>query len=90
MANESTTVTFRLPISEYHVLEQAAAAAGESISEFVRKAVMLRGRGGYPIRILPNTSAYAPYTRAEIAMPTPAPSNEAERVVMLEEYVRAV
>jgi uncharacterized protein (DUF1778 family) len=81
-------VTFRLPLNEYRVLEQAAAAASESISEFVRKAVMLRSRGGYPIRILPNTSAYAPYTRADFA--APMASNEAQRVVTLEEYVRAV
>ena len=88
MANESTTVTFRLPMSEYQVLEQAAAAVGESISEFVRKAVALRSRGGYPIRILPNTSAYAPYMRTEVA--TLTASNEAQRVVTLEEYVRAL
>jgi hypothetical protein len=43
---------------------------------------------GYPIRILPNTSAYAPYLRTEVA--TPIASNEAQRVVTLEEYVRAV
>jgi hypothetical protein len=78
---------FRLPMNEYHVLEQAEAAAGESISEFVRKAVALRSRGGYPIRILPNTSAYAPYTRADLT--APMASNEAQRVVTLEECVRA-
>jgi hypothetical protein len=88
VANESTTVTFRLPISEYQTLEHAATALGESISEFVRKAVALRSRGSYPIRILANTSANAPYTRADVA--TPMASNEAQRVVTLEEYVRAL
>ncbi len=38
----STVVSFRLPWEEYEELEEAAAAKGESLSEFIRKA--LRGR----------------------------------------------
>ncbi len=38
----STTVSFRLPWEEFEELEEAAAAKGESLSEFIRKALRLR------------------------------------------------
>ncbi len=40
----TSVVSFRLPTRELDALEEAAAAAGESISEYVRKAVVLRLR----------------------------------------------
>ena len=38
----STVVSFRLPYGEYEVLEDAATAKGESLSEFIREAVRMR------------------------------------------------
>lgn len=34
--------SFRLPTAEFHALEQAARAAGESLSGFIRKAIQHR------------------------------------------------
>ena len=86
MAHESTTVTFRLPISEFRTLEQAAEAAGETVSVFVRKAVAMRCKGGYPVQILTNTANSAPYTHTEVRQPTA--TNEAPYAVAPDEYLR--
>lgn len=86
MAHESTTVTFRLPVSEFHALEQAAEAAGETVSIFVREAVALRCKGSYPVQILANTSTSAPYIETE--MNRPVATNEAPHTVARDEYQR--
>jgi len=86
MAHESTTVTFRLPISEFQTLEQAAEAAGETVSIFVRKAVALRCKGGYQVQVLTNTSNSAPYTQTDLHRPTA--TNEAPHTVAPDEYWR--
>ena len=86
MAHESTTVTFRLPVSEFRILEQAAETAGETVSVFVRKAVALRCKGSYPVPILSNNSTSAPYTHTE--MNRPAAANEAPHTVARDEYLR--
>jgi hypothetical protein len=41
----STVVSFRLPWEEYEALEEAATARGESLSEFIRKALRIRLEG---------------------------------------------
>jgi hypothetical protein len=41
----STVVSFRLPWEEFEELEEAAAAKGESLSEFIRKALRIRLQG---------------------------------------------
>lgn len=85
MATETTVVSFRMPTSEYRALEQAATAAGESIAEYIRKAIALFIGGGQPVRIFANTAYAAKYTHAEV----PATStSSAPRNVILEEYVR--
>lgn len=86
MPHESTTVTFRLPVSEFRVLEQAAEAAGETVSVFVRKAVALRCKGGYQVHTLTNTSTSAPYTHTELH--SPIATNEAPHTVAPDEYWR--
>ncbi len=40
--SRTSVVSFRLPTEEMDALEEAASAAGESLSEYVRKAVALR------------------------------------------------
>ena len=84
MATETTVVSFRMPTSEYRALEQAAAAAGDSIAEYIRRAIALFVGGGQPIRIFANTSYVAKYTHADI----PVASSSAPRNVTIEEYVR--
>ncbi len=44
-ARRSEVVSFRLPSEEVDHLEESAAALGESLSEFIRKAVTLRLSG---------------------------------------------
>lgn len=85
MAADKVVVSFRLSADEYRALEEAAAGMGESVSEFVRKAVALRLGGGIPVRIMPNTSYVAPYTQAEITTPTQWTS--APPMVMQDEYL---
>ncbi|MFN2490356.1 MAG: ribbon-helix-helix protein, CopG family [Actinomycetota bacterium] len=41
----TSVVSFRLPTEELDALEEAAERAGESVSEFVRKALALRLHG---------------------------------------------
>lgn len=36
---------FRLPVEEYQALSEAAAACGETVSEYVRKAIAIRRKG---------------------------------------------
>lgn len=43
--SRSTVVSFRLPTEEFYTLHDAAKAANESLSEFVRKAIALRLHG---------------------------------------------
>jgi hypothetical protein len=86
VASEKTVVSFRLSPLDYSALEQAAQLAGESTSEYARRAVLLRIGGGMPIRVLPNTSFNAPYIAAEFEIPplnTSALSN-----LVQDEYVR--
>jgi hypothetical protein len=47
-SRKTEVVSFRLPSDELDHLEDAAADAGESISEYVRTAVRLRVSGGEP------------------------------------------
>lgn len=46
--SRTAVVSFRLPKNELDALERAAADAGESLSDYLRKAVALRQRGGAP------------------------------------------
>lgn len=48
-SNRSAVVSFRVPHIEFEALEAAAAAVGESISEYIRKAVGLRQGGNMPL-----------------------------------------
>jgi len=43
--SRSAVVSFRLPTNEFHNLHSAATQSGESISEFIRKAIALRITG---------------------------------------------
>lgn len=83
---ERTVVSFRVSADEYKTLEQAASDADETVSEFVRKAVMMRATGGWPVRILANTSYMAPYMSAQIV---PEQTSSVQRPVQ-EEYTRQV
>jgi hypothetical protein len=48
----SSVLSVRLPRAEFDALEKAAAAAGETLSEYVRRAVLQRAQGmGMPARL---------------------------------------
>lgn len=90
---ERTLVSFRLSAEEYQSIENAASTAGESISEFVRKAAMLRTAGGWPMRILANTSYTAPFTYTQIVPSQdtrPTQNTRSQPSQVQEEYVRQI
>jgi ribbon-helix-helix CopG family protein len=85
MPADKVVVSFRLSTDEYRALAQAAEGADESVSEFVRRAVTLRLGGGIPIRIMPNTSFVAPFTRLEVN--TPTLTSSAPSTLVQDEYL---
>ncbi len=53
--SRSSVVSFRLPIEELDVVEEAAAQNGESVSQYIRGALALRMQGetaGIPVAIM--------------------------------------
>jgi hypothetical protein len=60
-ASPSTAFTFRLPREELAALEQAAAQAGLSVSEYLRKAAALRPATSVLARPQFNLSVSTPY-----------------------------
>jgi hypothetical protein len=55
----AVVTSFRMPENEFEVLHEAAGARGESLSEFIRKAVALRLHGK-PVPLSMNVTSGAP------------------------------
>lgn len=47
MATETSVISFRVPPDEYDEIQAAAAAVGEAMSTYIRKAVALRRKGAF-------------------------------------------
>jgi hypothetical protein len=95
MRAETVTVTFRLPREEYARLEQAAKSLGESVSEYVRRAVVARFGASAPMRVLQNKSALVAYASSDVKfrgaglvnqIEVEPPVSTVSRNVQLDEY----
>ncbi len=53
-ASKTAYLGFRLPEEEYQAIEEAARATGESVSEYVRKAIAQRREG--QVHVVPEAS----------------------------------
>lgn len=64
---ERNIVSFRVSSEDYQVLERAAADAGETLSEFVRRSALIQANYGWPVRSLANTSYTAPFAQTVVS-----------------------
>ncbi len=80
----TSVVSLRMPAGELRLLSQHAAASGETLSQFVRKAVQLRIQGvavaGMTIRftgtiLTPNASPWTEAPPSDARFKNPLPAN---------------
>jgi hypothetical protein len=59
--SKTSVLACRMPVDEIKAVEKAAAAVGESVSEYVRKAILMRREGQVPFQTVVSVSIGSPY-----------------------------